>query len=88
MDDSLDDFFAKKDKSKKKSKSSKSKVVAADLLPPAEPETVNLNVEDVANKVEDIKIEEEKKKKSKRRKDKESGDPSKNDVRALLIHNL
>lgn len=85
MDDSLDDFFAKKDKSKKKGKSksssSKTKFVAADLLP-ATPPNESSGTEDIPQQKSDLKVEEEtgdilvpkEKKKTKRKKDRDAGD--------------
>ena len=92
MDDSLDDFFAKKDKSsKKKGKKSKTKIVAADLLPastPTPPNEPSDNVEQASEQFSEIRIndtpsETKEKKKTKKRKD--GGDGSaRHDVSHLV----
>ena len=94
MDDSLDDFFAKKDKSsKKKGKKSKTKIVAADLLPastPTPPNEPSDNVEQASEQLSEIRIndtpsETKEKKKTKKRKD--GGDGSaRHDVSQFLFH--
>ena len=94
MDDSLDDFFAKKDKSsKKKGKKSKTKIVAADLLPastPTPPNEPSDNVEQASEQMSEIRIndtpsETKEKKKTKKRKD--GGDGSaRHDVSQLAFN--
>lgn len=87
MADSLDDFFAKRDKTKKKSKSNKSKFVAADLLPPTP--TDSATIDDNTDQLAEVKIEEDRpepvvkeKKKSKKKKDKDGTD-EKNEVQPV-----
>lgn len=94
MDDSLDDFFAKKDKSnKKKGKKTKTKIVAADLLPastPTPPNELNDNVDQTADQLADVRIAEAptEKKKTKKKRDKDGGDGvSKHDVCIIEILN-
>lgn len=86
MSDSLDDFFAKKDKSKNKkgkSKSSKNKIIAADLLP-STPPNEGSGTEDLAQAATELNLNEEvgdipaaatkEKRKTKKKKEKDGAD--------------
>lgn len=93
MDDSLDDFFAKKDK-KKKVKPSKGKIVVSDLLPASTPTPPNEpagadNID--GEQMGDTKLDSGKeKKKQRKKKDKDGDGSSRKEVEAPSpsLHNL
>ncbi|XP_067936614.1 protein CDV3 homolog [Watersipora subatra] len=79
--DSLDDFFAKKDKKKKKSKGSR--IIPTDLLPGTPPNEPNENVDQIGDQLADTKIDassiddaSKERKKQRKKKDKDGSDPS------------
>lgn len=90
MADDLDDFFAKKDKSKKKGKSTKNKLMPADLLPKST-ESSPIPPEDITEKLSEAKLAEDteppkEKKKSKKRRDKDPQDEARRKEVVVIVN--